>query len=152
MIYLQRDAKHPMSAVITSLETFDVRFPTSLQLDGSDAMNPDPDYSAAYVVLRTDAATGSEGHGFAFTIGRGNDVQVAAIRALAPLVVGLPVDETLRRPRRRSTATLVARLAAALARAREGRHAHGDRRGRQRRLGPRRQARGQAAVAAARRT
>ncbi|WP_037411312.1 L-fuconate dehydratase [Candidatus Solirubrobacter pratensis] len=81
------------SAVITSLETFDVRFPTSRDLDGSDAMNPDPDYSAAYVVVGTDADDGIEGHGFAFTIGRGNDVQVAAIRALEPFVIGLPVDE-----------------------------------------------------------
>ena len=78
-------------AVITSVETFDVRFPTSRLLDGSDAMNPDPDYSAAYVVIGTDAADGLEGHGFAFTIGRGNDVQVAAIRALEPFVIGQPV-------------------------------------------------------------
>src|SRR3954466_4331585 len=85
----------PSSAVIASLETFDVRFPTSRHLDGSDAMNPDPDYSAAYVVIGTDAGDGLEGHGFAFTIGRGNDVQVAAIRALEPFVVGLAVDGTL---------------------------------------------------------
>jgi len=71
---------------ITSLETHDIRFPTSRERDGSDAMNPDPDYSAAYVVLRTE--DGHEGHGFAFTIGRGNDVQTAAIRALEPYVVG----------------------------------------------------------------
>ena len=58
-------------------------------------MNPDPDYSAAYVVIGTDAGDGLEGHGFAFTIGRGNDVQVAAIRALEPFVVGLPVEQTL---------------------------------------------------------
>src|SRR3954464_711415 len=83
------------SAVIASLETFDVRFPTSRQLDGSDAMNPDPDYSAAYVVVGTHADAGLEGRGFAFTIGRGNDVQVAAIRALEPFVVGLPVDEPM---------------------------------------------------------
>src|SRR3954471_21690781 len=83
------------SAVITSFEAFDVRFPTSRQLDGSDAMNPDPDYSAAYVVTRPAADCGLEGRGFAFTIGRGNDVQVAAIRALEPFVVGLAVDETL---------------------------------------------------------
>jgi L-fuconate dehydratase len=82
-------------AAITSLDTYDVRFPTSLHLDGSDAMNPDPDYSAAYVVIRTDAGDGLEGHGFAFTIGRGNDVQVAAIRALEPFILDLPVDETL---------------------------------------------------------
>src|SRR4051812_41328468 len=89
--------KDPMfpGAVITSLETFDVRFPTSRHLDGSDAMNPDPDYSAAYVVIGTDAGDGLEGHGFAFTIGRGNDVQVAAIRALEPFVIGLAVDTPL---------------------------------------------------------
>src|SRR3954468_402668 len=83
-------AKHRTFPVITSLETFDVRFPTSRHLDGSDAMNPDPDYSAAYVVVATDAGDGLEGHGFAFTIGRGNDVQVAAIRALEPFIIGLP--------------------------------------------------------------
>src|SRR3954454_8417336 len=83
------------SAVITSLETFDVRFPTSRHLDGSDAMNPDPDYSAAYVVIGTDAGDGLEGHGFAFTIGRGNDVQTAAIEALCDHVLGLDVDATL---------------------------------------------------------
>ncbi|WP_028062199.1 L-fuconate dehydratase [Solirubrobacter soli] len=82
-------------SVITALDTYDVRFPTSLHLDGSDAMNPDPDYSAAYVVIRTDARDGLEGHGFAFTIGRGNDVQVAAIRALEPFIVDLPLEETL---------------------------------------------------------
>jgi L-fuconate dehydratase len=75
---------------ITALETHDVRFPTSRDLDGSDAMNPDPDYSAAYVVLRTDA--GVDGHGFCFTIGRGNEVCVAALNAYAPLVTGLDID------------------------------------------------------------
>src|SRR6266496_2773489 len=74
-----------------SLDTYDVRFPTSRELDGSDAMNPDPDYSAAYAVLRTD--DGPDGHGLVFTIGRGNDVQVAAIHALAPGVVGRQVPE-----------------------------------------------------------
>jgi L-fuconate dehydratase len=78
---------------ITSLDTHDVRFPTSRELDGSDAMNPDPDYSAAYLVLRTDAGDGLEGHGFTFTIGRGNEVQVAAIEALREHVVGRSVDE-----------------------------------------------------------
>jgi L-fuconate dehydratase len=77
---------------IVDLEVLDVRFPTSRELDGSDAMNPDPDYSAAYVVLRTDS--GPDGYGFAFTIGFGNDVQAAAIRALAPLVVGRTAPET----------------------------------------------------------
>lgn len=79
--------------VITAVDTYDIRFPTSRRLAGSDAMNPDPDYSAAYLVLRTDAGDGLEGHGFAFTIGRGNDVQVAAIEALRPHVVGRSVEE-----------------------------------------------------------
>ncbi|MEU2243027.1 L-fuconate dehydratase [Streptomyces sp. NPDC018338] len=77
---------------ITGLDVLDIRFPTSRELDGSDAMNPDPDYSAAYVILRTDAGDGCEGHAFTFTIGRGNDVQAAAIAALREHVVGLSVD------------------------------------------------------------
>jgi L-fuconate dehydratase len=77
---------------ITDVEVFDVRFPTSRSLDGSDAMNPDPDYSAAYCILHTSADDGLEGHGFTFTIGRGNEVVAAAIRALAPLVVGSDAD------------------------------------------------------------
>ncbi|WP_188191507.1 L-fuconate dehydratase [Nonomuraea sp. SYSU D8015] len=76
---------------IVGMETHDVRFPTSRELDGSDAMNPDPDYSAAYVVLKTD--DGFEGHGFAFTIGRGNDVQTTAIHALESYVVGKDVED-----------------------------------------------------------
>ena len=83
-----------MSTVI-ALETSDVRFPTSTSLDGSDAMNPDPDYSAAYVRVVTDADDGLEGHGFVFTIGRGNEVQVAGIRALADHLVGRNVEELL---------------------------------------------------------
>ncbi len=75
---------------IIGLRTIDVRFPTSQSLDGSDAMNPDPDYSAAYVVLDTNAEY--EGHGLTFTIGRGNEVCVAAIEALKPLIVGLDMD------------------------------------------------------------
>jgi L-fuconate dehydratase len=80
---------------ITALETADVRFPTSLSLDGSDAMNPDPDYSAAYLRLCTDAPDGLAGHAFVFTIGRGNEVQVAAIRSLADHLVGRDVEELL---------------------------------------------------------
>lgn len=76
---------------IRKLRVLDVRFPTSQFLDGSDAMNPDPDYSAAYCVLETDEA-GLEGHGLTFTIGRGNDIVCAAIEALAPLVEGLDLD------------------------------------------------------------
>ncbi|MCA2215498.1 enolase C-terminal domain-like protein [Jidongwangia harbinensis] len=82
-----------MSEVITAVDAVDVRFPTSRELDGSDAMNPEPDYSAAYVTIRTSGD--DEGYGLAFTVGRGNDVQVAAVRALAPLVVGLPVADVL---------------------------------------------------------
>ncbi|MFD8705987.1 enolase C-terminal domain-like protein [Kitasatospora sp. NPDC059648] len=81
------------TARLAALDVLDVRFPTSEHLDGSDAMNPEPDYSAAYVVLRTDAGDGLEGHALAFTTGRGNDVQAAAIAALAPYVVGLSVEE-----------------------------------------------------------
>jgi L-fuconate dehydratase len=75
-------------ASITALDVLDIRFPTSRSLDGSDAMNPDPDYSAAYVVIRTDGPGGLEGHGLTFTIGRGTEVVVAAVDALRPLVVG----------------------------------------------------------------
>lgn len=80
---------------IVALDTVDIRFPTSLSLDGSDAMNPDPDYSAAYVIVRTDADDGIEGHAFVFTIGRGNDVQVAGIDALAWHLVGRELEPLL---------------------------------------------------------
>jgi L-fuconate dehydratase len=79
---------------VTSLEVIDIRFPTSRHLDGSDAMNPDPDYSAAYVVLHTDADDDQEGHGFTFTIGRGNEIVCTAIEALRPLLLGRVVEET----------------------------------------------------------
>jgi L-fuconate dehydratase len=82
-------------ARIIAWETQDVRFPTSLSLDGSDAMNPDPDYSASYLRIRTDTSDDLEGHGFVFTIGRGNDVQVAAIRALESYLSGRDVEELL---------------------------------------------------------
>src|SRR5271165_3861684 len=77
---------------IVDLEVSDVRFPTSLERDGSDAMNGDPDYSAAYVVLKTDRTDGLEGHGLTFTIGRGTEVVVAPVMALRPLVVGQSVE------------------------------------------------------------
>ena len=70
-----------MPITITKITVHDIRFPTSLELDGSDAMNPDPDYSAAYVVLHTDQAK-LEGHGLTFTIGRGNEICCAAIESL----------------------------------------------------------------------
>src|SRR5713226_7451932 len=72
--------------IIRDIEIIDLRFPTSRTHAGTDAMHPDPDYSAAYVVLKTDA--GIEGHGFTFTIGRGNEICAEAIRALSPLVIG----------------------------------------------------------------
>jgi len=75
---------------ITDLLVRDIRFPTSRSLDGSDAMNPDPDYSAAYVILKTDGP--HEGHGLTFTIGRGNEICVAAVQALKPLVVGKSLE------------------------------------------------------------
>ncbi|MFK4089524.1 L-fuconate dehydratase [Kribbella sp. NPDC020789] len=77
---------------ITSVQVVDVRFPTSLTSDGSDAMNKDGDHSAAYVVLHTDAP-GLAGHGFTFTIGRGNDLCVAAAIQRAEPLVGRDVDE-----------------------------------------------------------
>jgi L-fuconate dehydratase len=81
----------PVMTRITGLRVLDIRFPTSERLDGSDAMNPDPDYSAAYCILETDTP-GLAGHGLTFTIGRGNDICCAAIEALAPLVEGLELD------------------------------------------------------------
>jgi len=69
---------------ITSLEVVDIRFPTSRGLDGSDAMNPEPDYSAAYVVLSTSDAD-IVGYSLLFTTGRGNDVACAAVQALGDI-------------------------------------------------------------------
>jgi len=71
---------------ITDMDVWDIRFPTSKELHGSDAMNKDPDYSAAYVVLQTDGE--HEGHGLTFTLGRGNELCVEAVKSLYPLVVG----------------------------------------------------------------
>lgn len=79
-----------MTNRITGFHTADVRFPTSRDRDGSDALNPFPDYSAAYLEIET--GDGDRGFGFAFTVGRGNDVQLAAIEALRPMVVGQDVD------------------------------------------------------------
>jgi L-fuconate dehydratase len=76
---------------IINLIARDIRFPTSRHLDGSDAMHADPDYSAAYIVLKTDA--GFEGHGLTFTLGRGNEVCVSAARSLAPLVMGRTLED-----------------------------------------------------------
>ncbi len=81
-----------MPTTITSVTVHDLRFPTSKSLDGSDAMNPDPDYSAAYCVLHTDRSDGLAGHGMTFTIGRGNELCCQAIESLAPLVVGRTLE------------------------------------------------------------
>ena len=77
--------------IIRDLEVFDLRFPTSRTHAGTDAVHVDPDYSAAYVVLKTDA--GLEGHGLTFTIGRGNEVCVAGIEAYRHLVVGARLED-----------------------------------------------------------
>jgi L-fuconate dehydratase len=76
---------------IVDLKTLDLRFPTSRTQDGTDAMHTDPDYSAAYVILETDSDL--EGHGFAFTIGRGNDICAAAIQDFRHLIVGLSLND-----------------------------------------------------------
>jgi L-fuconate dehydratase len=81
-----------VALTIVGVQTYDVRFPTSQTLAGSDAMNSDPDYSAAYVILQTDHPGGLEGHGLTFTIGRGNEVCVAAIQALVPRVIGRSLE------------------------------------------------------------
>ena len=81
-----------MPITITEVVALDVRFPTSDSLDGSDAMNERPDYSATYVTLRTHGGDGLEGHGITFTTGRGNELCVAAVEALRPLVVGRTLE------------------------------------------------------------
>jgi L-fuconate dehydratase len=90
-------AKHtteiPVAVTINEVLVRDVRFPTSVTLDGSDALNTEPDYSAAYVILRTDAGDGLEGHGLTFTTGRGNELCVAAVGSLAHLVRGRTLEE-----------------------------------------------------------
>ena len=85
-----------LDIAITGVDVRDVRFPTSRTLAGSDAMNEAPDYSAAYVILATDA--GLTGHGMTFTIGRGTEIVVAAIRALAGRVTGLRLDDVAADP------------------------------------------------------
>ena len=81
-----------MPTTITNITVRDIRFPTSLTLDGSDAVNVDPDYSATYVVLDTDSSRGLQGHGLTFTNGRGNEVTVAAVHALKHHVLGQTLE------------------------------------------------------------
>ena len=78
--------------VISGIEVKDIRFPTSKSMDGSDAMNSDPDYSAAYVILQTNHSEKFEGHGLTFTIGRGNELCVQAINSLSHLIIGKTLD------------------------------------------------------------
>lgn len=80
---------------ISKISTYDLRFPTSATLSGSDAMNPDPDYSSAYLEVETDSNDGYKGIGFVFTIGRGNDVVIKAIESLAQRFVGQTVEHLL---------------------------------------------------------
>ena len=84
--------KSKTSVTISSIETIDIRFPTSSTFAGSDAMNFDPDYSAAYVILHTNQ-DGLEGHGLTFTIGRGNDVCCSVIETIASGLVGKTLRE-----------------------------------------------------------
>src|SRR4029077_2822236 len=81
-----------MATTIRRVTASDIRFPTSRMLHGSDAMNPDPDYSAAYVILETDHPDGLEGHGLTFTIGRGTELCVSAIELLSGHVVGRTLE------------------------------------------------------------
>ena len=81
-----------MPITIKEVIARDIRFPTSRTLDGSDAMNPDPDYSAAYVIIKTDHPEGIEGHGLTFTIGRGNELCVQAIYSLSYLIIGKTLE------------------------------------------------------------
>src|SRR5258708_26236983 len=81
-----------MPITITDVVALDIRFPTSRSLDGSDVMNPDPDYSAAYVILKTDQPRVLSGHGLTFTTGRGNQLCVAAIESLKHHVVGRTLE------------------------------------------------------------
>src|SRR6266480_2743721 len=81
-----------MPITITDIKVRDIRFPTSRSLDGSDAMNTDPNYSATYVILQTDSPQDLEGHGLTFTIGRGNELCVAAVNALKPMILGRAVE------------------------------------------------------------
>ncbi len=81
-----------MSITICDLQALDLRFPTSRTMAGSDAVNTDPDYSAAYAILKTDSPEGLEGHGLTFTNGRGNEICIAAIQAFRHLLIGRTLE------------------------------------------------------------
>ncbi|XP_005995779.1 mitochondrial enolase superfamily member 1 isoform X1 [Latimeria chalumnae] len=78
---------------IVKLSVYDVRFPTSLEQHGSDAMHTDPDYSAAYVVIETDAGNGLKGHGLSFTLGKGTEIVVCAVKTLSMHVLGKQLED-----------------------------------------------------------
>ena len=118
---------------IVTVSAFDIRFPTSEHLDGSDAMNQDPDYSAAYIVIETES--GKQGSGLTFTIGRGNDICCRAVEAMRHLVVGKELGGASR-PTWAGFYGELAPTASPLARPGKRRDAHGGRRRRQRSLGP----------------
>ncbi|XP_058031069.1 mitochondrial enolase superfamily member 1 isoform X3 [Ahaetulla prasina] len=80
---------------IRALAVSDVRFPTSLAQHGSDAMHPDPDYSAAYVVIETDAPDGLKGCGFTFTLGKGTEVVISAVHALSIHIINKDLDDII---------------------------------------------------------
>ncbi|XP_077991300.1 mitochondrial enolase superfamily member 1-like [Glandiceps talaboti] len=81
------------SCIVTQVEVKDVRFPTSLEAHGSDAMHTDPDYSCAYIVISTDSSNGKQGHGMTFTLGRGTQIVVMAAKTLASLVIGQKLSD-----------------------------------------------------------
>lgn len=85
------DCENVLSNRVTKLTTHDVRFPTSENLDGSDATNKDPDYSAAYIELETEQ--GDQGFSLIFTIGRGNDICCQAVESMSHLVVGQDLED-----------------------------------------------------------
>jgi len=90
---VQSSPKRRSDIEITAVRSLDIRFPTSRFLDGSDAMNLNPDYSAAYVILQTNSTENLEGHGLTFTIGRGNDVCCSVVKALGSILVGKSLKE-----------------------------------------------------------
>ncbi|KAF2069569.1 hypothetical protein CYY_009110 [Polysphondylium violaceum] len=89
---MQQNFKDKKKLIIKSIETIDLRFPTSKEFIGSDAMHTNPDYSCAYVVLKTNCPS-LEGHGLTFTLGKGTEVIVSAIEAQRELVVGKSLGE-----------------------------------------------------------
>ncbi len=133
---------------ITDVAAHDIRFPTSRTLDGSDAMHTAPDYSAAYVVLKTDSPDGLEGHGLTFTCGRGTEIVVAAINALKPFLAGRQL-ESITSDMKTFWRQLTSDGQLRWIGPEKGAHPPGDGRSGQRRVGPLRQSGEEARVEAA---